>query len=275
MDLIPSFAVDHTNLHPGIYISRRDQVGGEPVTTYDIRMTSPNQEPALAPAAIHTIEHLVATYLRNNGYANEVANYKWEFNLVQNNQVNAFCMPGGKIVVYEGILPVTQDEASLAIVLGHEIAHAVAKHSAERISNSQKQQTAVSVLGGVASAAGMGPNTSSIVSSVIGVGTKAWTSGFSRSQESEADHIGLIFAAMAGYDPQGALAFWQRMAAAGNSSNSIFSDHPSDEKRIKQIQGWIPEAMKYYKPANATTTTPTKTTKTSTSGKTLRYSTKK
>ena len=211
----------------------------------------------------------VETYLRNNGYANEIANYKWEFNLVQNNQVNAFCMPGGKIVVYEGILPVTQDEASLAIVLGHEIAHAVAKHSAERISNDQKQQTAVSVLGGVATAAGMGPNTSSIVSSVVGLGTKAFTSGFSRSQESEADHIGLIFAAMAGYDPENALSFWQRMAAAGNSSNSIFSDHPSDEKRIKQIQGWIPEAKKYYNPGNTSTTTPT------TSGKTLRYSTKK
>ena len=196
---------------------------------------------------------------------------------------------GGKIVVYEGILPVTQDEASLAIVLGHEIAHAVAKHSAERISNEYKQQAAVSVLGGVASAAGMGPNTASIASSVIGIGTKAWTSGFSRSQESEADHIGLIFAAMAGYDPQGALAFWQRMAAAGNSSNSIFSDHPSDEKRIKQIQGWIPEAMKYYKPTstNSTSTsskavTSTKTLKyTSTSSKavtstkTLKYSTKK
>ena len=221
------------------------------------------------------LANAVVSYLNANGLGAEVSQYKWEFNLVQDKQVNAFCMPGGKIVVYEGILPVTQDEASLAIVLGHEIAHAVAKHSAERISNSQKQQTAVSVLGGVASAAGMGPNTSSIVSSVIGVGTKAWTSGFSRSQESEADHIGLIFAAMAGYDPQGALAFWQRMAAAGNSSNSIFSDHPSDEKRIKQIQGWIPEAMKYYKPASATTTTPTKTTKTSTSGKTLRYSTKK
>ena len=211
----------------------------------------------------------VETYLRNNGLANEVSNYKWEFNLVQNNQVNAFCMPGGKIVVYEGILPVTQDEASLAIVLGHEIAHAVAKHSAERISNEYKQQTAVSVLGSVASAAGMGPNTSSIVSSVVGLGTKAFTSGFSRSQESEADHIGLIFAAMAGYDPENALSFWQRMAAAGNSSNSIFSDHPSDEKRIKQIQGWIPEAKKYYNPGNTSTTTPT------TSGKTLRYSTKK
>ena len=214
----------------------------------------------------------VETYLRNNGFGSEVANYKWEFNLVQNNQVNAFCMPGGKIVVYEGILPVTQDEASLAIVLGHEIAHAVAKHSAERISNEYKQQTAMTVLGGVASMAGMGTNTASIVSSVLGVGTQAWTSGFSRSQESEADHIGLIFAAMAGYDPQGALAFWQRMAAAGNSSNSIFSDHPSDEKRIKQIQGWIPEAMKYYKPASTTTTT---TSNAATSTKTLKYSTKK
>lgn len=193
------------------------------------------------------LANAVVTYLNANGMAGEVANYKWEFNLVQNTQVNAFCMPGGKIVVYEGILPVTQDEASLAVVLGHEIAHAVAKHSAERISNEYKQQTAVSVLGGVASAAGMGTNTASIVSSVIGVGTKAWTSGFSRSQESEADHIGLIFAAMAGYDPRVALAFWQRMAAAGNSSNSIFSDHPSDAKRIKQIQGWMPEALTYYK----------------------------
>ena len=184
-------------------------------------------------------------------------------------------MPGGKIVVYEGILPVTQDEASLAIVLGHEIAHAVAKHSAERISNEYKQQTAMTVLGGVASVAGMGPNTASVLSQVIGVGTQAWTSGFSRSQESEADHIGLIFAAMAGYDPQGALAFWQRMAAAGNSSNSIFSDHPSDEKRIKQIQGWIPEAMKYYKPASTTTTTTKTSSKATSSTKTLKSSNKK
>ena len=119
----------------------------------------------------------------------------------------------------------------------------------------------------------MGPNTASIASSVIGIGTKAWTSGFSRSQESEADHIGLIFAAMAGYDPQGALAFWQRMAAAGNSSNSIFSDHPSDEKRIKQIQGWIPEAMKYYKPTS--TNSSSTSSKAVTSTKTLKYSTKK
>ena len=231
------------------------------------KLSTNSTNTAMVKRVGQNLARAVETYLRNNGFANEVSNYKWEFNLVQNNQVNAFCMPGGKIVVYEGILPVTQDEASLAIVLGHEIAHAVAKHSAERISNSQKQQTAMTVLGGVASVAGMGPNTSSIVSQVLGVGTQAWTSGFSRSQESEADHIGLIFAAMAGYNPEVALTFWQRMAAAGNSSNSIFSDHPSDEKRIKQIQGWIPEAKKYYK--GGTSATPTTTTKT------LNYSTKK
>jgi predicted Zn-dependent protease len=221
------------------------------------------------------LANAVVAYLKANNMGAEVANYQWEFNLVQDNQVNAWCMPGGKIVVYEGILPVTQDEASLAIVLGHEIAHAVAKHSAERISNSYKQQTAVSVLGGVASAAGMGPNTQSIVSSIIGVGTQAWTSGFSRKQESEADHIGLIFAAMAGYNPEVAVSFWQRMAAVGNSSNSIFSDHPSDEKRIKQIQEWLPEAKKYYKPVVTTQKTTTSKTTTKTATTTKKTTTKK
>ena len=194
----------------------------------------------------------VVAYLNAHNMGNEVANYQWEFNLVQDRQVNAWCMPGGKIVVYEGILPVTKDEASLAVVLGHEIAHAVAKHSAERISNSYKQQTAMSVIGGVAGAAGVSSGIQSIASAAIGVGAKAWSSGFSRKQESEADHIGLIFAAMAGYNPDVAVAFWQRMAAVGNSSNSIFSDHPSDEKRIKQIQAWLPEARRYYNPSAAT-----------------------
>ncbi len=193
----------------------------------------------------------VVAYLNAHNMGNEVANYQWEFNLVQDNQVNAWCMPGGKIVVYEGILPVTKDEASLAVVLGHEIAHAVAKHSAERISNSYKQQTAMSVIGGVAGAAGVSSGIQSIASAAIGIGAQAWTSGFSRKQESEADHIGLIFAAMAGYDPDVAVSFWQRMAAVGNSSNSIFSDHPSDEKRIKQIQAWLPEARTYYNPSAA------------------------
>ncbi|MBQ6965815.1 MAG: M48 family metallopeptidase [Bacteroidaceae bacterium] len=193
------------------------------------------------------LANAVVAYLKANGMGDEVSQYQWEFNLVQNTQVNAFCMPGGKIVVYEGLLPVTQNEASLAIVLGHEIAHAVAKHSAERLSNAYKQQYGMQILSGVAQAAGVNSNLQQLGTQVLGVGAQAWSSGFSRSQESEADHIGLIFAAMAGYDPAVALDFWQRMAAEGNSSTSIFSDHPSDAKRIKQIQGWLPEAKKYYK----------------------------
>ena len=197
------------------------------------------------------LANAVVSYLRANGMGNEVANYQWEFNLVENKSVNAFCMPGGKIVVYEGLLTVTQDEASLAVVLGHEIAHAVAKHSAERMSNEYKKQYGMTLLGGVASVAGVSSDMAQLGTSVLGVGAQAWSSGFSRSQESEADHIGLIFAAMAGYDPRVATTFWQRMAAASkNSGGSIFSDHPSDAKRIKQIQQWMPEALKYYKPGH-------------------------
>jgi len=123
----------------------------------------------------------------------------------------------------------------------------VAKHSAERLSNAYKQQMGLQVLGGVAQAAGASSSLQNLGAAVLGVGAQAWSSGFSRSQESEADHIGLIFAAMAGYDPSVAVAFWERMASKGNSSNSIFSDHPSDEKRIKQIKQWLPEALSYYK----------------------------
>jgi predicted Zn-dependent protease len=189
----------------------------------------------------------VVSFLNQNGLAADAQNYAWEFNLVQDKQVNAFCMPGGKIVVYEGLLPVTQDEASLAIVLGHEIAHAVAKHSAERLSNEYKKQYGAQLLGVATSAAGLGEGTSQLIALGTSLGSSLWTSGFSRKQESEADHMGLIFAAMAGYDPQVATTFWQRMAAQGSGSSSLFSDHPSDATRIKDIQGWMPEALKYYK----------------------------
>ena len=205
------------------------------------------------------LANAVVAYLKANGMANEVQNYAWEFNLVQDKQVNAWCMPGGKIVVYEGLLPVTQDEASLAIVLGHEIAHAVAKHSAERLSNEYKNQYGTAIVGAVLQGSGVSQDTQQLIALGQSLGGQLWTSGFSRKQESEADHMGLIFAAMAGYDPRVATAFWQRMAAQGNSSNSLFSDHPSDETRIQNIQGWMPEALKYYKPGAATTPTTTKT----------------
>ena len=202
----------------------------------------------------------VVSYLNANGLSSDAQSYAWEFNLVQDNQVNAFCMPGGKIVVYEGLLPVTQDEASLAVVLGHEIAHAVAKHSAERLSNEYKNQYGTQILGAVLQGAGLGEGTQQLIALGTSLGSQLWTSGFSRKQESEADHMGLIFAAMAGYDPQVATAFWQRMAAQGSGSGGLFSDHPSDESRIKNIQGWMPEALKYYKPVATTQTTVKKTT---------------
>ena len=203
----------------------------------------------------------VESYLRNNGMAAEVQNYAWEFNLVQDTQVNAFCMPGGKIVVYEGILPVTQDETSLAIVLGHEVAHAVAKHSAEQMSTAIKQQYGAQALSMVLQGAGASTNLTNIAGTVFGLGAKGASAKYSRNHESEADHLGIIFAAMAGYDPQAAVAFWQRMSAStGGGSTSWLSTHPSDATRIKQIQGWMPEALKYYKPQTVTTTT-TKSTK--------------
>ena len=223
------------------------------------------------------LANAVVSYLNANGLSAEVSQYKWEFNLVQNAELNAFCMPGGKIVVYEGLPPVTQDEASLAIVLGHEIAHAVAKHSAERLSNAYKQQYGLQVLGAVASGMGVSDGTIQLGQLVAQAGGQFFTAGFSRKQESEADHMGLIFAAMAGYDPQGAVSFWQRMSqATGGGSNSLLSDHPSDADRIQNLQGWMPEALQYYKPKPAATTTTTttkkKTTKTT---KTTKKTTKK
>ena len=211
------------------------------------------------------IANAVVSYLQQNGLAAEVSNYKWEFNLVQDKSVNAFCMPGGKIVVYEGLLPVTQDESSLAIVVGHEVAHAVAKHSAERLSNELRKQYGSQILGAVLQGAGASTNLQSISSTVFGIGTTLGGAAYSRSQESEADRLGLIFAAMAGYDPNVAVNFWQRMASATGNNYSILSDHPSDQSRIKNIQGWLPEALQYYKPATAkksATTTKRSTTPT-------------
>ena len=193
----------------------------------------------------------VETFLQNNGYANELQNFQWEFNLVASSEANAFCMPGGKIVVYEGMLPLTQDEASLAIVLGHEIAHAVAKHSAEQLSKQTRQQYAAtiggSVLSSIAQVKGVNSNYAALLDLVAQTGFNFANLKYSRDNETEADRLGLIFAAMAGYDPQLAIPFWQRMAQAGGSSKSeIFSDHPSDEKRIAELQKRMPEALKYY-----------------------------
>ena len=216
----------------------------------------------------------VQNYLTAAGMASELSQYSWEFNLVKDNSVNAFCMPGGKIVVYEGLLPVTQDESSLAIVLGHEIAHAVAKHSAEQMSKQIKQQYGTQILGGVLSAAGVGSTGTSIAQIIVQNGLQFRNLKYSRDHETEADHMGLIFAAMAGYDPQVAIPFWQRMAAqSGNTNqNDMFSDHPSDAKRIAALQKIMPEALQYYNAATGKTTTTTTTKSTPKTTKTVSVS---
>jgi predicted Zn-dependent protease len=193
------------------------------------------------------IQRAVETYFAQKGLSASLANYKWEFNLVESKDVNAWCMPGGKVVVYTGILPVTKTEAGLAVVMGHEIAHAVAEHGSERMS-----QEMVAQLGGAALSVALQnqpEKTKTLWSTVFGVGAQYGVLlPFSRTHESEADHLGLVFMAMAGYNPNEALSFWTRMAqsSGGASVPEFMSTHPSDETRINDIKALLPEAMQYY-----------------------------
>ncbi|EGN56716.1 M48 family metallopeptidase [Hallella multisaccharivorax] len=203
------------------------------------------QNTAMVKRVGQRLANAVETFLRNNGMSSEIRNYAWEFNLIQNQEANAFCMPGGKIVVYEGLLPITKDEASLAIVLGHEIAHAVAKHSAEQISKKIRQQYGTQI-GGALLGQVVGSNAASIATQIAQTGFSLANLKYSRNDESEADHMGLIFAAMAGYNPEAAIPFWQRMSQSNSNQSDFLSDHPSDAKRIAALRKEIPEAMKYY-----------------------------
>ena len=193
------------------------------------------------------IEKAVDKYLSDNNLSSRLSGYNWEFNLVEDDQVNAWCMPGGKVVVYTGILPVTNDEAGLAVVMGHEIAHAIAEHGNERMSQQLLQQ--VGAVGLLVAMKDEPAQTQALWLSVYGVGTTVGVLlPYSRTQESEADHLGLIFMSMAGYDPHEATAFWQRMAKSGGATPPEFlSTHPSYNTRIKDLNDWIPEAMKYYR----------------------------
>lgn len=201
---------------------------------------------ALVNKVGRNIANAVEKYLNDNGFGSEVAEFSWEFNLVKSNEVNAFCMPGGKIVVYEGILPITKDDTGLAVVLGHEVAHAVARHANERIS-----QQMVTQYGGQALSAVVGSSSKAvqeISSAAFGLGAQyGVTLPFSRKQELEADRLGLIFMSMAGYDPRQAPSFWERMSSGSGANVPEFeSTHPSDATRIKKINEALPEALKYY-----------------------------
>ena len=194
------------------------------------------------------IQRAVENYMAQNNLTSELSGFQWEFNLVEDKTPNAWCMPGGKVVVYTGILPLTQNETGLAVVMGHEIAHAIAKHGNERMSQGLAQQ-----LGGVALDVALSQKpaqTRSLFLNSYNVGSGLGLLKYGRTQESEADHLGLIFMAMAGYDPQQAIPFWERMASqgGGQAPPEFLSTHPSDQTRIADLRRLMPEAMKYYQP---------------------------
>jgi len=220
------------------------------------RVVDNGSQAAMVDRVGNRIRQAVESYMTSNGFTKRIEGFKWEYHLVQSPEVNAWCMPGGKIVVYSGILPYTQDEAGLATVLGHEVSHAIAEHGNERMSqglvaNGLLQAGQVGL--GIAMA-NKPRETQALFQQAVGVGGPAAYQLFgalphSRSQESEADHLGLIFMAMAGYDPNQAVPFWERMAklGAGRSTPEFLSDHPSDQRRINDINSELPDALKYYK----------------------------
>lgn len=210
------------------------------------RPGSSSRETSQVAAVGRRIQGAVETWFARNDQSASLQGFEWEFRLIESEEANAWCMPGGKVVVYSGLLPVTQNENGLAVVMAHEIAHAVARHANERMS----QALLVNMGGQTLSAAlqQKPQQTQDIWMSLFGVGTQLGAVlPYNRLQESEADRLGLIFMAMAGFDPNGAIQFWQRMSRNGGSGAPEFlSTHPSDESRIRSIVAAMPEAMKYY-----------------------------
>lgn len=195
------------------------------------------------------IAKAVESFLTEINQKEKISEFSWEFNLIKDDKtVNAFCMPGGKIVVYTGILPVTKNKEGLAVVMGHEVAHALANHGAERISQQMLAGAGQTALGYATKE--QSEETKMLINAAYGVGTQVGVLlPYSRLHESEADHIGLILMSKAGYDPRYAVTFWTDMSklSSGNKTMAILSTHPSDEKRIEDIKKFLPEALKYYK----------------------------
>lgn len=194
------------------------------------------------------IQKAVEEYMASKGLSSELSGFAWEFNLIDDPKtVNAWCMPGGKVAFYTGIMPVCKDETGVAIVMGHEVAHAIANHGRERMSQQMVAQYGLATIGELL---GQNPTAGQqLLMQAVGAGTNVGILKFSRDQESEADHIGLIFMTMAGYDPNQAPVFWERMAAmsGGSEPMEFLSTHPSHATRIQDLKGWIPEALSYRK----------------------------
>ncbi len=208
---------------------------------------------------VKTVGQKIATaaqrWLNANGFQGYLEGYQWEYNLVKDDQVNAWCMPGGKIVVYTGILPITKSEAGLAVVMGHEVAHALANHGQQRMSASQLQQLGAVATAVGSQAAGVSEENVALLNQAYGIGTQVGLMlPYSRSHETEADKIGLTLMAVAGYDPHEAADLWRRMKAQGGQAPpEILSTHPSNDTRINNLEVWADEAMAEAKKFGVTT----------------------
>ena len=208
-----------------------------------LKKGKPSHDPAIT-AQVTRVGQRIA-------HATGRTDYQWEFTVLDDKQVNAFCLPGGKVAVYTGILPITRDDAGLAAVLGHEVSHAIARHSGERLS--QQLAVQVGLIGVQVALSGSDPRLAQLGTTALSaLATGAIVLPFSRAQESEADRLGLIYMAKAGYDPLAARDLWVRMGDASKGRQQMpefLSTHPSSATRIRQIEGWLPEARQYYKPS--------------------------
>lgn len=212
------------------------------------KLSTDQEQTAMVKNVGVRIQKAVEQYMSDKGLSAELNGFQWEFNLIDDPKtVNAWCMPGGKVAFYTGIMPICKDENGVAVVMGHEVAHAIANHGRERMSQGLLANLGLS---SVSMAMGQNPTlTQQIFMQAVGVGTQVGMLKFSRQHESEADKIGLIFMAMAGYDPHEAPKFWERMStmSGGGQPPEWLSTHPSHDTRIKDLNEAIPEAMKYYK----------------------------
>ena len=243
---VPVTGRSHLNLIPG---SSMLSMSAQQYGTFlkENKLSQNQQQTATVKKVGVRIQNAVERYFITSGQQDYLKKYKWEFNLVEDKQVNAWCMPGGKVVVYTGIMPIAMDDTGLAVVMGHEIAHAIAEHGNERMS-----QGLLAQLGGTALSTALSTQpevTRQLWMSAYGVGTQYGAlMPYGRMQESEADHLGLVFMTMAGYDPNAAISFWERMAAqkGGKAQPEFLSTHPSDATRIARLRGLIPQVTQRY-----------------------------
>jgi predicted Zn-dependent protease len=222
------------------------------LSTNKVVSSSADRDAEMVRRVGQRIANAVTQYYQQQSLSNILEGYQWEYNLVSSNEANAWCMPGGKIVVYTGLLPFTQNEAALAVVMGHEVSHAIFQHGTERMSQGMLQQ---GLGAGLQIALANKPAaTQNLFNQAYGIASNVGVMlPISRKQEYEADHYGLIWAAMAGYNPREAIPLWERMekASAGQKPPEFLSTHPSEGNRIAELNKYMPEALKYYKPVGS------------------------